>query len=46
LSLSGVKKDTLRACGFCGTVYSIDAPEYNGGCPNCKKKSQRMILDL
>jgi len=46
LALGGVKKDTLRVCGFCGTVYSIDTPEHNGRCPNCKNKSQRMILDL
>ena len=44
--MDGVKKDSLRVCGFCGSVYSINAPEYSGKCPTCKSKTQKMIIDL
>ncbi|HYL65796.1 MAG TPA: hypothetical protein VEU72_01430 [Nitrosopumilaceae archaeon] len=45
LVLEGIKKDTLRVCGFCGVVYSINVPEHSGRCPNCKSRIQKIILD-
>ena len=38
-----VNRDSLRACGFCGTVYTIDASQYSSRCPNCKSKLQNNI---
>ncbi|HYL67355.1 MAG TPA: hypothetical protein VEU72_09450 [Nitrosopumilaceae archaeon] len=41
-----VNKDTLRACGYCGNVYSIHATKYESKCPICGNRAQNMIEDL
>jgi len=41
-----VKKDTLRACGYCGNVYSIHATKYESKCPICSNRTQNTIEDL
>jgi len=46
-----VKKDTLRACGYCGCVYcgcvySIHATKYESKCPIYSSKVQNIIEDL
>ncbi|HYL66060.1 MAG TPA: hypothetical protein VEU72_02785 [Nitrosopumilaceae archaeon] len=41
-----VKKDSICAYGFCGTVYSITATDHNSRCPTCKSKVQNKIEDL
>jgi len=43
--MDGIKKDTLRVCGFCGTVYCTNVEQYSGRCPTCKSKIQKIILD-
>jgi hypothetical protein len=35
--------DSLRACGYCGIVYTISATEYSNKCPYCKSRSYNRI---